>query len=117
MLSNHGSQGAVAAVQGGIKRGSSIGRLSRNSSFAAEVGKVGAALARGSSLIVDIEAQAQRGTHAGHLADMPQSAPPRHSLPLQSVPSQGEGPPVLFCSCRRADDDLSCSMALRSLAD
>ena len=82
----------MAAVQGGIKRGSSIGRLSRNSSFAAEVGK----LARGSSLVVDIEAQAQRGAHAGHLADMPQSAPPRHSLPLQSVPSQGGGPLLLL---------------------
>ena len=78
-------------MQGGIKRGASVGRLSRNSSFAAEVGKINTALGRGGSLVVDIEAQAQRGSHGIHI-EAPQSAPARHSLPLQSVPSQGEPP-------------------------
>ncbi len=76
-------------MQGGIKRGSSVGRLSRNSSFAAEVGKINSALGRGGSLVIDIEAQAQRGAHGIHI-EGPQSAPPRHTLALQSVPSQGK---------------------------
>jgi len=64
-----------------------VGRLSRNGSFAVEVGKINTALARGGSLVIDIEAQAQR-QHVNSM-EMPQSAPARHSLPLQSVPSQG----------------------------
>lgn len=104
----------MAAVQGGIKRGSSIGRLSRNSSFAAEVGKVGAALARGSSLIVDIEAQAQRGAHVSY-ADMPQSAPPRHSVPLQSVPSQGEASPAAWGETLSRWRPLLCHGAARAV--
>ena len=72
-----------------------MGRLSRNSSFAAEVGKINRELARGGSLVFDIEAQAQRHNSLPSHTEVPHSAPARHStLPLQlaSVPSQGGQP-------------------------
>ncbi len=86
------SEGVLTCAQGGIKRGGSVGRLSRNSSFAAEVGKINRELARGGSLVFDIEAQAQRHNSLPSHTEVPHSAPARHStLPLQlaSVPSQG----------------------------
>ena len=76
----------MACAQGGIKRGSSIGRLSRNSSFrgGGRQDKCGPWRAA-AALIIDIEAQAQRGGghHMSggdpHRWTCPQSAPARHS--------------------------------------
>ena len=72
-----------------------MGRLSRNSSFAAEVSKINTALARGGSLVFDIEAQAQRpgGALQSHM-EVPHSAPARMPLQLASVPSQGWQLPI-----------------------
>ena len=90
------SEEILTCAQGGIKRGGSVGRLSRNSSFAAEVGKINRELARGGSLVFDIEAQAQRHNSLQSHMEVPHSTPARQSMPLQlaSVPSQGGYSPV-----------------------
>lgn len=79
----------MTCAQGGIKRGGSVGRLSRNSSFASEVGKINRELARGGSLVFDIEAQAQRHNSLQSHMEVPHSARGRQPLQLASVPSQG----------------------------
>lgn len=83
-------------MQGGLKRGASLGRLSRHGSFAAEAGKVlssvHAPLSRGGSLVIDLEAQAVSPSAAGQPAPplcQPHTAPAR-TMHLQSVPSNGE---------------------------
>jgi hypothetical protein len=75
-----------------LKRGGSLGRLSRHGSFAADAAKLGGGqLSRGGSLVIDLEAQAisSPASPAVHPPALLNSAPARTTVALQSVPSSG----------------------------
>ncbi|BDA50620.1 ABC transporter G family member 19 [Coccomyxa sp. Obi] len=85
------SQASMGGIGLGLKRGGSVGRLSRHNSItgATEAGK---ALARGGSLVIDLEAQAVSSPQPGSApAAISSAAITRHMVAgaLQSVPSNG----------------------------
>ena len=80
-------QGALGL---GLKRGGSVGRLSRHNSITGGT-EAGKPLARGGSLVIDLEAQAVASPQPGSAPATISALAARHMVAgaLQSVPSNG----------------------------